>query len=153
MRVLLVCMGNICRSPLAEGLLRHHAARLGKPLATDSAGTYGGHSGEPADSRARAVAKAHGLSIDDLRARALCRDDFYQFDHILVADDRNYRAVLAKKPADSRAHIAYMLDSHPDVDSGKIPRELPDPYYGDDSDFEHVYALLDTALAAWVESA
>ena len=66
MRVLLVCLGNICRSPLAEGIVRHHAARLHKAIATDSAGTYGGHHGDAPDARARAVAKAHGISIDDL---------------------------------------------------------------------------------------
>ncbi|MDO4777451.1 MAG: low molecular weight protein-tyrosine-phosphatase [Cardiobacteriaceae bacterium] len=151
-RVLLVCMGNICRSPLAEGILRHHAARLGKAVATDSAGTYGGHRGDPPDSRARKVAKAHGISIDDLRARTIRAEDFHEFDHILVADDVNHAAVSALAPSKARAQIAYMLDRHPGVQSGRVPRELPDPYYGDLRDFEHVHALLDEALAAWLEA-
>lgn len=149
-RVLLVCMGNICRSPLAEGILRHHAKLQGKDIGTDSAGTYGGHRGNPPDSRARAVAKAHGLSIDDLRARTISSRDFHDFDHILVADARNYSAVSALIPEGARAKIAFMLEHHPAVQSGAISHELPDPYYGDNRDFEQVYALLDEAIAAWV---
>ena len=151
-RVLLVCMGNICRSPLAEGILRHHAARLGKNIETDSAGTYGGHRGDPPDSRAQKVAKVHGIRIDDLRARTLSAQDFHDFDHILVADDVNFTAIKRLAPANARAKIAYMLDSHPEVQSGRVPRELPDPYYGDLGDFEHVHALLDEALVAWLEA-
>ena len=149
-RVLLVCMGNICRSPLAEGVVREQAKKQGKRIITDSAGTYGGHSGDAPDIRARKVAKAYGFSIDDLRARQIRAQDFHDFDVILVADAHNHAAVSAKAPAGARARIAYMLDSHPDVQAGKVPRELPDPYYGDEADFEHVLALLDKALSAWV---
>lgn len=148
MRVLLVCLGNICRSPLAQGIVRHHAARLHKAIATDSAGTYGGHHGDAPDARARAVAKAHGISIDDLRARRIRPSDFANFDYILVADRSNYEDVCALAPADSRATIAYMLD--PEGKSGAAP-PVPDPYYGDKNDFEQVYQMLDRALGAWVE--
>ncbi|MDO5090063.1 MAG: low molecular weight protein-tyrosine-phosphatase [Cardiobacteriaceae bacterium] len=147
-RVLLVCMGNICRSPLAEGILRHHAARLGKDVQTDSAGTYGGHIGDPPDARARQVAKAHGFSIDDLRARTLSAQDFHDFDHILVADATNFAAVKRLAPANARARIAYMLERHPHMAGS----EVPDPYYGDIRDFEHVHALLDAGLVAWLEA-
>lgn len=151
-RVLLVCMGNICRSPVAEGIVRHYAAQRGKTVFTDSAGTYGGHEGEPPDSRAIQTAKSRGIDISDLRARPLRAEDFADFDIILVADEANYRAALARKPANARAHLGYMLDWHPDVATGKLPREVPDPYYGGRKDFEHVHNLLDTALAAWVDT-
>lgn len=149
-RVLLVCMGNICRSPLAEGILREQAKAQGKDIFTDSAGTYGGHSGDAPDARARKTAKKHGFSIDDLRARQITAEDFHDFDHILVADARNHAAVMAKAPGNARARVAYMLDTHPDVAKGKLPRELPDPYYGDEADFERVHTLLQEALIAWV---
>lgn len=150
-RVLMVCMGNICRSPLAEGIARHHATRLGKEISVDSAGTYGGHVGDPPDSRAQDVAKARGVNIADLRARKLTAQDFFDFDWILVADDINYRAAQALMPKDATACLGYLLDSHPDVQSGQLARELPDPYYGSRRDFESVYDLLDAALSAWVE--
>lgn len=150
-RALMVCMGNICRSPLAEGIARHHGARLHKDLSVDSAGTYDGHVGDPPDPRAQHVAKAHGLDISGLRARKLTAQDFLDFDWILVADDVNYRAAQAIMPSHARAKLAYLLDAHPDVQSGRLSRELPDPYYGDRRDFEHVYDLLDKALSAWVD--
>lgn len=150
-RALMVCMGNICRSPLAEGIARHHGARLHKDLSVDSAGTYGGHVGDPPDYRAQQVAKAHGLDISTLRARKLTAQDFLDFDWILVADDVNYRAAKTLMPSNARAKLAYVLDDHPEVQSGRLSRELPDPYYGDYRDFEQVYALLDKALSAWVE--
>ena len=141
-RILFVCLGNICRSPLAEGIATARARSVGLELEFDSAGTGAWHVGAAPDPRARAVAQARGTPIDALRARQVCRDDYSAFDLILAADRDNLSALQRLRPDDARAEVALLLDW---VGLGG---EVPDPYYGDEADFERVYALLDQALDA-----
>ena len=93
MRILVVCLGNICRSPIGEGLLKHHAQKHGLDLHVDSAGTSGWHQGEQADARSIEVMRAHGHDIEDQRSRALVAEDLFTFDHILVMDSQNLNDV------------------------------------------------------------
>jgi len=146
-RILMVCMGNICRSPTAEAVLRSLAAREapGLALEVDSAGTHDYHVGEPPDRRSQATARAHGYELAHLRARELVPGDFSRFDYILVADRGNLRAAQAKKtghaPEAPRARLQLLLDYAP----GQPLREVPDPYYGGPVDFEQVVGLCEQA--------
>jgi protein-tyrosine phosphatase len=136
--ILFVCMGNICRSPLAEGIVRAQAAALGIELGVDSAGTHAYHVGEPPDPRARAVARARGTPIDDLRARQVCRDDFHRFGLILAADRQNLAALERLRPPDATAELALLPGWCGDDDCD----EVPDPYYDGEPAFTEVYLLL-----------
>ena len=140
-RILFVCLGNICRSPLGEGLLRHHAAERGLShlVETASAGTGGWHRGEPPDSRSIAVAQSHGIDISRQRARQLQGEDFNSFDLIFAMDRDNLRNIVRLAPHDSSADIHLFTDF-----VGGPSKDVPDPYYGDRLDFETVYAMLDT---------
>lgn len=139
-RILFVCLGNICRSPLGEGLLRHRAAERGLAhlVETASAGTGGWHHGEPPDHRSIAVARANGIDISGQRARQLCQEDFNRFDLIFAMDRDNLRNIVRLAPHDSSADIHLFIDF-----VGGAARDVPDPYYGDARDFEWVYAMLD----------
>lgn len=149
MKVLLVCLGNICRSPMAEGILRDIATRNGLEIYTDSAGTGDWHIGESPDRRAIACLKSKGLNISDLTARQITKSDFTHFDFILTMDDSNYKNVLALNPgSDSSARIKPVLNYHPEYTG----QSVPDPYFGGDEGFEHVYNLLDVALKAFVKT-
>src|SRR5579872_2602289 len=143
MRILFVCMGNICRSPTAEGVLRRlwreEAARL--PLEVDSAGTHGYHIGEPPDPRSQAAARRRGLDISGLRARRVTAEDLERFDLVLVMDEDNRRDLLALAPSRYRAEVRLFLDFAPEQDL----REMPDPYYGGDAGFEQVLDLAEEA--------
>jgi len=143
-RLLLVCLGNICRSPMAEGVLldRLERAGLGDRVELDSAGTGDWHVGSGPDPRAIASAAGHGIDISSLRGRQLSRADFDRFDWLLVADRANLRDVRSLAPdAATRGKVALLLDW-----AGVEPNgEVPDPYTGDDSHFEHVWSLLDRA--------
>ena len=146
MKILLVCTGNICRSPMAEGIARAllKAARR-DAVSVDSAATHAYHTGDAPDPRARRVMRAHNMPIDDLRARPFIPEDFYAFDRILVADRGHHRHLTALAPDEAaRAKIGFMLDTLPEAPGA----ELPDPYYGDTADFERTFTLLDTALRA-----
>lgn len=147
-RLLVVCLGNICRSPLAEGALRARidASPLAGRVQVDSAGTGGWHAGEPPDRRAIACARRHGVDIAGLRARQLRERDFGEFDWLLCADADNLRDVRRLAPAGTRASAALLLDWAGVAAAG----EVPDPYYGDDGDFEQVWRLVDTAAQAVV---
>lgn len=139
-RILFVCLGNICRSPLGEGLLRHHARHrgLGHLVETASAGTGGWHHGDPPDRRSIAVAHANGIDISVQRARQLRAEDFNSYDLIFAMDRDNLRNIVRLAPHDSSADIHLFMDF-----VGGTARDVPDPYYGDISDFEAVYAMLD----------
>jgi protein-tyrosine phosphatase len=139
-RILFVCLGNICRSPLGEGLLRHHAAARGVPhlIETASAGTGGWHQGEPPDRRSIMVARGYGIDISTQRARQLSEGDFNSFDLIFAMDRSNLRDVVRRAPHNSSADIHLFMDF-----VGGPSRDVPDPYYGDARDFENVYAMLD----------
>ena len=142
-RVLMVCMGNICRSPTAEGVLAHRAALagLGDWLQVDSAGTHDYHVGAPPDGRAQAHALRRGVDLSGQRARQLRSRDFHDFDLVLVMDDRNERAARALCPPADRAKLRRLTDfsRHHSDD------EVPDPYYGGDAGFEHVLDLIEDA--------
>ncbi|MEM8682409.1 MAG: low molecular weight protein-tyrosine-phosphatase [Pseudomonadota bacterium] len=141
-RVLFVCMGNICRSPTAEGVFRHHVTDAGllDSLEIDSAGTHAYHVGEPPDRRSRAAAERRGISLAGIAARRVSDDDFERFDLILAMDDDNYRRLVEQADAAFHAKIRLFLDY------GKTPeREVPDPYYGGASGFERVLDLVEDA--------
>lgn len=139
--LLFVCMGNICRSPMAEGILRVRAEERRLKLLIDSAGTEAYHVGEPPDSRARRVSLSAGMPIDGQRARQVHVRDFERFDLILAADRRNLRALEALRPAAARAELALALEWAGQGEG----LEVPDPYYGRLEDFEQVHRLLDEA--------
>lgn len=138
--ILVVCMGNICRSPLAEGILRRRASEAGIALRLDSAGTHAYHVGQPPDPRARQVARERGTPIDDLRARQVAPDDVQRFDRLLVADRQNRDALWQRFP--EHAERIQLLLAFAGLGGES---EVPDPYYGDYADFVRVFELLDRA--------
>jgi protein-tyrosine phosphatase len=145
--VLMVCLGNICRSPLAEGALRHHAARIGLDITVDSAGTGDWHIGHPPDARAQDVAqRLGGIDLGGLRARQVKADDFHRFDHIIAMDHSNLRNLRAMAPDNGKAKLSLLLDHLP----GHAGQVVPDPYYDGDEAFEHVWTLVDAAAQALV---
>lgn len=142
MRVLLVCLGNICRSPMAEGLLRRQLATAGcEHIEVDSAGLGDWHAGDPPDPRAIACAAAHGVDISAQRARALEDGDFDRFDWILCADAAVLTRVEARRPPGAGAQAARLLDW-----AGATPGDVPDPYTGSARDFAQVWAQLEAAM-------
>ena len=145
--VLFVCLGNICRSPLAEGAFRARAAAAGLEVVTDSAGTGGWHVGEPPDVRARAVAREHGVDISDLRARKVARGDFTRFTHIFALDRTNLSDLEALAPHDATAELDLLLD----MVEGRCGQSVADPYYGGPGEFEAAWREVDAAAAALVE--
>ncbi|MBB4131730.1 low molecular weight protein-tyrosine-phosphatase [Xanthomonas sp. 3075] len=143
MKVLIVCLGNICRSPMGEGALRARLeqARLSRRIEVDSAGTGDWHAGEPPDPRAVRCARGHGVDISGLRARQLRAEDFEHFDWLLCADASNLRDLQRLAPEASRDKVALWLPW-----AGVDERdEIPDPYTGGADDFEHAWQLVDTA--------
>lgn len=134
--ILFVCMGNICRSPLAEGIFTHLAAEAGlsERFAVDSAGTGGWHEGEPPDHRSIAIAKKYGVDISAQRARRIRKADFSAFDMILAMDRDNVADLLRIAPSAGNIRLF--------GDAAGTGEDIPDPYYGDNSDFELVYARL-----------
>ena len=139
-KVLMVCLGNICRSPLAEGILRSKIDS--SQVMVDSAGTGGWHAGELPDARSVAVAKKNGLDITDQRARKFKREDLDLFDHIYVMDNSNYRDVLQlASTAQQQQKVKMILNL---VFPGENV-DVPDPYYGGNQGFDQVYAMLDEA--------
>ena len=149
MRVLMVCLGNICRSPMADGWLRHKVAEQALEIEVDSAGTAGYHIGEQPDPRMRKWAKTYGVSIDNLRARQFVREDFDRFDRIFVMDKSNLSNVLRLATTDEeRSKVSLYLD---ELYPGEN-REVPDPYYGTDTDFKYVIELLDAATNAFLHN-
>jgi len=150
MNILFVCMGNICRSPTAEGYFRHHLAEAGAAdrFSVDSAGTHGYHVGGPPDSRATATAAQRGVDLSRLRARKVSSDDFRNFDLILAMDEHNLALLRELDPGDG-AELALMLRYSNRFDQ---IREVPDPYYGGQDGFEHMCDLLDEATAGLLAS-
>lgn len=142
-RILMVCLGNICRSPLAHGILE---SKLPEDLYyVDSAGTAGYHIGSMPDSRSVKVAQNNGIDISVQRGRQFKIQDFDNFDHIYVMDQSNYTDVIRlARTNDDMAKVKLILDELPFINDKRVP----DPYYGDFSDFEHVYDLLESACEA-----
>jgi protein-tyrosine phosphatase len=149
-RVLMVCMGNICRSPTAEAVLRHklQAAGLGDRIGVDSAGTYGGHAGDPPDPRAQRHAARRGYDLSRLRARLVVPEDFQRFGLVIAMDDDNLRSLESHQPAEAAPpRLLMSFARRPDA-----PREVPDPYYSGPEGFEHVLDLVEDACDGLVES-
>lgn len=141
--VLFVCMGNICRSPTAEGVFRAVSKRAGvaRQLRIDSAGTHDYHVGEPPDARAIAVAMRRGYDLHKLRARQVAPRDFARFDWILAMDQHNLRYLHEHRPKSFAGHLGLLLDVLPALGQ----REVPDPYYGGPDGFERMLDLIEPA--------
>lgn len=142
--VLFVCLGNICRSPLAEGALRAEADRLGLDLIVDSAGTGDWHAGEPPDERAQAVARRHGVDISALRARQVRPADFRRFTHVIALDHDNLAGLRKLAPADATAEVSLLLDHV----EGREGQGVADPWFGDEAGFEVTWAEVTAAARA-----
>lgn len=143
MRILFVCLGNICRSPSAEAVMRAIAAREAPELGieVDSAGTAGYHIGSPPDERALEAARRRGYDMAALRARVVTPEDFEQFDLILAMDRNNLSILRRRAPAPARERVRLFLEFAPDADAA----EVPDPYYGGPAGFEEVLDLVEAA--------
>ena len=147
--VLFVCMGNICRSPTAEGVFRHfvHEAGLADRIRIDSAGTHAYHINEPADRRASAAAERRGYSLTDIRARRIQPEDFESFDYIVAMDLLNQVTLVDQADAEHHDKIKLFLEyASADVD------EVPDPYYGGAAGFERVLDLVEDASRGLLET-
>jgi len=144
MKILMVCLGNICRSPMAHGIMRNKSEMLGLDIEVDSAGTSAYHVGDPPDSRQQATAAQKLIEIGDLRARQFITKDYDEFDIIYAMDQSNYDNILslARTEKDAKKVKMILNESTP----GKH-LSVPDPYYGGDSGFELVYNLLDDACS------
>jgi protein-tyrosine phosphatase len=150
MKVLFVCLGNICRSPTAEGVLRALAAREYPELAlqVDSAGTADYHVGEPPDRRAVAAARRRGYDLSGLRARQVQSEDFRRFDYVLAMDRANLSELESRRIDGTPARLALFMSFAPGGEYG----EVPDPYYGGTEDFERVLDLCESASRGLLES-
>lgn len=147
--ILFLCLGNICRSPLAEGAARAAFAAAGIEATLDSAGTGDWHVGHAPDRRAQAEARRRGADISGLRARQLVPGDFTRFDLILAADETNLRDALAMRPPDATADLKLMLDLLP----GRRGQGVTDPYYGEDDGFAATWDDVSAVAAALVADA
>lgn len=144
MRLLFVCMGNICRSPTAEAVFRHLSPAIAPNLTVevDSAGTHDYHLGAPPDQRSQRAARRRGIDMSKLRARRLVAEDFERFDWIVVMDERNRRDAMALAPANHGAKLFRLLDFAPN----QALRDVPDPYYGGAAEFAQALDLIDTGV-------
>jgi protein-tyrosine phosphatase len=142
-RVLFVCMGNICRSPSAEGVFRNdvEAGGFHDYVEVASAGTHDYHVGAPADRRSHAAAGNRGIDLGGHRAQHLTRQDFDIYDYIVVMDDANYRHVMKMCPPGHAEKVHYFMDFAPQLGV----REVPDPYHGGPEGFDHVLDLIEAA--------
>lgn len=142
MKILMVCLGNICRSPMAEGVMRHKLEQHGIEAIVDSAGTSNYHVGEHPDTRAVAKARQYGINISRLIGRQFTVNDFDEFDRIYVMDSSNFQNItrLARHEADKTKVNLILNEIYPGQNMS-----VPDPYYGGEEGFENVYRLLDNA--------
>lgn len=147
--VLFVCLGNICRSPSAEGVFRAmcEARGIADQLHIDSAGTAGWHAGKPPDPRAIQAAARRGVDLSTLRARQVKASDFETFDFVLAMDSANYDDLSSLRPPNPRATLAKFLS----FAGPNAPEDVPDPYYGGDEGFNHVLDLIEQASAGFVD--
>lgn len=144
--VLFVCLGNICRSPMAEGALREAARKAGLDIEVDSVGTAAYHIGESPDPRAIATAQRYGVDISAAIGRQLSEKDFERFTHIFAMDKANMAGIKARAPRHSTAEIALLLDQL----VGREGEPVPDPYYGDDDGFEACWQMIGEAVEVLV---
>ena len=147
--VLFVCMGNICRSPTAEGVFRHfvNEAGLDEEITVDSAGTHAYHVGEPPDRRAMAAAERRGVSLVGVKARRVTDDDFERFDHIIAMDEDNLIRLQEQSTDEYRDKISLFLSFAVDTET-----EVPDPYYGGAAGFERALDLVEKASRGLLET-
>jgi protein-tyrosine phosphatase len=147
--VLFVCMGNICRSPTAEGVFRHQVAKAGldEQIVVDSAGTHAYHVGSPPDRRAKAAAERRGISLGELRARRVSDADFERFDYIIAMDEDNVAHLKDEAPLEHHSKVQLFLE----FSSGRQV-EVPDPYYGGAAGFERVLDLVEEASQGLLET-
>lgn len=148
MKILFVCLGNICRSPSAEGVFRRalEQAGMADEVLVDSCGVGSWHIGKAPDPRAQQAALLRGLDISGLRARQLQQQDFTEFDYVLGMDQDNLRAMRELQPANSKAHVGLFL-----AFSGTPGGEVPDPYYGGEEGFENVLNMIEAASDGLVQ--
>ena len=147
-KVLFVCMGNICRSPTAHGVFQSFVDQndLGESILVDSAGTHSYHTGNPPDLRSQSVAKERGVDLSKLRARRFVPEDFIEFDYIVAMDNSNRSTMLAIKPDESNAQLNLMLD----FSSQYQQEEVPDPYFGEDG-FDLVFDMISDAAEGMLQ--
>jgi protein-tyrosine phosphatase len=148
--VLFVCMGNICRSPTAEGVFTDLLAKnsLTQRFKVDSAGTHAYHVGDAPDLRAQKAARDRGIELKHIRSRKIAAYDFVEFDHILVMDDDNFQVLDALCPEEYKPKIGYLLDYAPHFQT----REVPDPYYGGAYGFERVLDMVEAACEGFLKT-
>ena len=148
-KVLFVCMGNICRSPTAEGVFRNLVREEGldEHIVTDSAGTHAYHVGEPPDRRAQATAVQRGIDLSDLRARKAVAADFEEFDYVLAMDRDNHGMLQMICPQGYEDRLSLFLEFAPHLSY----KEVPDPYYGGDKGFENVFDMVEAASRGLLE--
>ena len=148
-RILFVCMGNICRSPTAEGVFKHQVGRAGLAdlIFSDSAGTHDYHIGEAPDPRAQRAALSRGYDLSPLCARQVSRRDFVEFDYVLAMDEVNLRALRRLCPPEHAAKVRLLMEFARKARA----REVPDPYYGGAGGFEHVLDLVEDASSGLIE--
>ena len=147
--VLFVCMGNICRSPTAEGVFRHLVLekKLAKHFSIDSAGTHAYHIGNAPDLRSQKAALERGIDISNLRGRKVVFGDFEDFDFVLAMDDENHSILMAACPPQLQYKIHYFLDYAPHLNI----RQVPDPYYGSGNGFERVLDMIEAASEGFLQ--
>nr|WP_179505413.1 MULTISPECIES: low molecular weight protein-tyrosine-phosphatase [unclassified Novosphingobium] len=133
--VLFVCLGNICRSPMAEAAFRAEAVKAGLAVTIDSAGTGSWHAGNPPDPRAQAMALKHGIDISRYRARQVTEDDFTKFGQIFALDSQNLQDLKRMAPRRTLARVSLLMDLVP----GREGQAVIDPYYGDEQDFAEAW--------------
>lgn len=148
-RLLFVCLGNICRSPTAEVIVRERVAGLGldQVVELDSAGTGSWHIGKAPDTRMQSAGAERGYSMDGLRARQVAPEDFHQFDYVLAMDEANLADLEMMRPEEARAEVRLFLEFHPH----DRERDVPDPYYGGEQGFAHVLDLVEDGADGLIE--
>lgn len=146
-KVLFVCMGNICRSPTAEGVFNKYIEDKGTAnrFLIDSAGTHAYHVGEPSDPRSQQTARSRGVDLSKIRARKVSFSDFEEFDHILAMDSSNYQILIDACPEEYQHKVSLFLDYAPE----QSETDVPDPYYGGAHGFDHVFDLVEDASAGF----
>ncbi len=149
-KVLFVCMGNICRSPTAEGVFAERVKQRGLAhfFTIDSAGTHAYHKGDAPDLRAQKAALERGVTLDNIRSRKVVQGDFEDFDFVLAMDDDNYSILIEACPDEHKGKVHYFLDYAPHLNV----REVPDPYYGGRYGFERVLDLVEEASEGFLKT-
>lgn len=149
-KVLFVCMGNICRSPTAEGVFNKllQDSRVSNRFLIDSAGTHAYHVGNSPDDRAQQTAHSRGINLSTIRARQVSNEDFEYYDHILAMDAENMKNMKQTCPSEYQHKLKRFLDFAPEQDE----RDVPDPYYGGQNGFEHVFDLVEAASNGFLDT-